>query len=142
MPRIRCGAFRPAEPVDPRQQVGGDALHHPMHLAEDVGVQAAEIGHAGRGAHATEKSVALDQQRPPSGARRADRGCNAGRAAAKHHHVIFAIERTCRAGSSIVLARIISALNKVDWADYELMRIAVQSTKLCNQLSQIEKGER
>jgi hypothetical protein len=33
----------PIEPVDPRQQVGGDALHHPMHLAMDIGVQPAEI---------------------------------------------------------------------------------------------------
>ena len=55
--------IQPIEPVDPRQQVGGDPLHHPMHLAMDVGMQPAKIRHARGGAHAAEKAVALDQQR-------------------------------------------------------------------------------
>ena len=54
---------QPAEPVDPTKQIGGDALHHPVHLAMDVGVQPAEIRHARRRAHAAEKAIALDQQR-------------------------------------------------------------------------------
>ncbi len=34
---------QPVEPIDPRQQIGGDALHHPMHLAMDVGMQPAKL---------------------------------------------------------------------------------------------------
>ena len=84
---------QPAEPVDPRKQVGGDALHHPMHLAMDIGMQPAEIRHARGRAHAAEKAVALDQQRAPPGARGGDRGRDAGRTAAEHGDFIFAVER-------------------------------------------------
>ena len=70
----------PVEPVDPRQQIGGDALHHPVHLAMDIGMQPAEIRDAGGGAHAAEKAIALDQQRAPTGPRGGDRGCDARRA--------------------------------------------------------------
>ena len=51
-----------AEPVDARQQVVGDAVDHLLDLAMHIGVQSAEIGDAGGGAHAAEKAVALDQQ--------------------------------------------------------------------------------
>ena len=60
--------IQPAEPVDPCQQLGGNALHHPMHLAKHIGMQPAEIGHPRRRAHAAEKAIALDQQRAPAGA--------------------------------------------------------------------------
>ena len=52
---------QPAEPVDPAEQFGGDALHHAMHLAMDIGMQPAEIRHPRRRPHAAEKAVALDQ---------------------------------------------------------------------------------
>ena len=51
-----------AEPVDARQQLVGDAMHHLAVLAMDVGMQPAERGDAGGGAHAAEEAVALDQQ--------------------------------------------------------------------------------
>ena len=63
--------IEPAEPVDAPEQLGGDALHHPMHLAKNIGMQPAEIGDARRRPHAAEKAVALDQQRAPAGARAA-----------------------------------------------------------------------
>ena len=88
----------PAEPVDPRQQLGGDALHHPVHLAENIGVQPAEIGHARRRPHAAEKAVALDQQRAPPRARGSHRGGDAGGAAAEHDDFIFAVERNLTGG--------------------------------------------
>ena len=83
----------PAEPIDPRQQIGGDALHHAMHLAMDIGVQPAEIGHARGRAHAAEETITLDQQRAPPGARGGNRGGDAGRPAAEDGDVIFAVER-------------------------------------------------
>ena len=88
----------PAEPVDPRQQIGGDALHHPVHLAMNIGMQPAEIRDARRRAHAAEKAVALDQQRAPPGARGSDRGGDAGRPAAEHGDFIFAVERNLAGG--------------------------------------------
>ena len=81
----------PAEPVDPRQQIGGYALHHPMHLAMDIGMQPAEIGHPRRRAHAAEKAVALDQQRAAPGARGRHRRGDPGGAAAEHRDFIFAV---------------------------------------------------
>ena len=84
---------QPAEPVDPRKQIGGDALHHPVHLAMNIGVQPAEIRHARGRAHAAEKAVALDQQRAPPGARGGDRSRDAGRPAAEHGDFIFAVDR-------------------------------------------------
>ena len=51
-----------AEFVDARQQIVGDAMHDLFDLAMHVGMQAAEIGDAGRRAHAAEKAVAFDQQ--------------------------------------------------------------------------------
>ena len=83
----------PVEPVDPREQIGGDALHHPMHLAMDIGVQPAEIRDACGRAHAAEKAVALDQQRAASGARGGHRRGDARRPAAEHGDFIFAVER-------------------------------------------------
>ncbi len=52
-----------AEPVDACEQFVGDAVHHLTVLAMHIGVQPAERGDAGGGAHAAEKAVALDQQR-------------------------------------------------------------------------------
>ena len=83
----------PAEPVDPRQEIGGDALHHSVHLAMDIGVQPAEIGHSRRRAHAAEEAIALDQQRAAPRPRGSHRGGNAGGAAAEHRNFVFAIER-------------------------------------------------
>ena len=88
----------PVEPVDPRQQVGGDALHHPMHLAMDIGMQPAEIRHARGRAHAAEKAVALDQQRAAPGARGSHRRGDAGRTAAEDGDFIFAVERNLARG--------------------------------------------
>ena len=82
-----------AEPVDARQQFVGDAVHHLAVLAVDVGVQAAERGDAGGGAHAAEKAVALDHQRLAAVRRGRCRGRDAGRSAAQHHHVVFAPHR-------------------------------------------------
>ena len=84
---------QPAEPVDPREQLGGDALHHPMHLAIDIGMQPAEIRHARGRAHAAEKAIALDQQRAPPRPRGGDGSGDAGRSAAEHGDFILAVER-------------------------------------------------
>ena len=97
-PENQMRRVQPAETVDPSQQIGGNALHHPMHLAMDIGMQPAEIGHARGRAHAAEKAIALDQQRAPPGARRSDRGGNAGRSAAEHGDFIFAVERNLACG--------------------------------------------
>jgi hypothetical protein len=53
----------PAQPVDAAEQIVGNAVHHLPKLAMHVGMQAAEIGHASRRAHAAEKAIALDEQR-------------------------------------------------------------------------------
>ena len=45
------------------EQVVGDAVDDTSNRAVHVGVQAAEVGHAGRRAHAAEKAVAFDEQR-------------------------------------------------------------------------------
>ncbi|MEY9731077.1 hypothetical protein ABIA07_006978 [Bradyrhizobium yuanmingense] len=79
--------------IDPRQQLRRQSLHQPPVLAMDIAVEAAEIGDAGRCAHAAEKAVALDQQRLPPRARRCGRRHDAGRPAAEHDDFIFAIER-------------------------------------------------
>ncbi len=54
---------------DPTQQIVGDPVHHLIDPAETIGVQAAEIGHARGGAHASQEAVAFDKQcrgtRPP-----------------------------------------------------------------------------
>ena len=79
-----------AEPVDPRQQFIGDAVHHLAVLAMDVGIEPAEAGDAGGGAHAAEEAVALDHQRLAAERRGRCSGRDAGRPAAQHHHVVFA----------------------------------------------------
>ena len=89
---------QPVEPVDAIQQVGGDALHHAMHLAMDVGMQPAEIGDARGRAHAAEKAIALDQQRAASGPRGRNRRRNARRSAAEDDDFIFAVERNVARG--------------------------------------------
>ena len=88
----------PAEAIDALEQIGGDALHHPMHLAMDIGMQPAEIGHARRRAHAAEEAVALDQQRAPARARGSHRGGDAGRPAAEDDDFILAVERDLARG--------------------------------------------
>ena len=75
------------------KQLGRDALHHPMHLAMDIGMQPAEIRDARRRPHAAEESIALDQQRAAPRARRSHRGRDAGRPAAEHGDFILAVER-------------------------------------------------
>jgi hypothetical protein len=89
---------QPAEAIDASQKFGRYALHHPVHLAENIGMQPAEIGDARRRAHAAEKAVTLDQQRPPPRPRRRDRSRNPGRPAAEDCDVIFAIERDLARG--------------------------------------------
>ena len=88
----------PAETVDARQQFGGDALHHAVHLAMNIGMQPAEIGHARRRAHAAEKAITLDQQRAPARARGRDGRGDAGGAAAEHGDFVFAVERDLARG--------------------------------------------
>ena len=82
-----------AEPVDARQQIVGDAMHDLTDIAVHIGMQPAEIGDAGGGAHAAEKAVALDQQRfAPERAGRRSRG-DAGGAAAEHDDLVSAEDR-------------------------------------------------
>jgi hypothetical protein len=65
----------PAERVDPRQQIIGDAVHDLANVAMHIAVQAAEIGHARGGAHTAEKAVTFDQKRlAPKSAGRGDAG--------------------------------------------------------------------
>ncbi len=83
-PKDQMRHVEPAQTIDPRQQVRRDALHHPMHLAMNIGVQPAEIRHARRCPHAAEESITFDQQRAPPRARRS---------AAEHDDFILAIQR-------------------------------------------------
>ena len=72
-----------AERVDAAEQIVGDAVHDLADIAVHIGVQPAEIGHAGGSAHAAEEPVALDQQRlAPERAGGGGRG-DAGRPAAR-----------------------------------------------------------
>ncbi len=89
---------QPAEPIDAIEQLGGYALHHPGHLAMDIGMQSAEVRHPRRRAHPAEKPIALDQQRAPPRTCRGDRGGNAGRSTAEHGDFIFAVERNLACG--------------------------------------------
>ena len=82
---------QPAELVDATKQVGRDALHHPVHLAMHIGMQAAEIADARRRPHTAEKAVTLDQQGTPAGARGSHRRSNAGGAATEHGDFVFAV---------------------------------------------------
>ena len=83
----------PAETIDPRQQLGGDALHHPVHLAMHIGVQPAEIRHARRRPHAAEKTVAFDQQGFAPRARRSDGGRDPRWPTAEYGDFIGAVQR-------------------------------------------------
>jgi hypothetical protein len=84
--------IQPAETIHARQQIGRDALHHPMHLAIDIGMQPAEIRHPGRRPHAAEESIALDQQRAAARAcGRHGRGDARG-SAAEDCDFVFAVE--------------------------------------------------
>jgi hypothetical protein len=88
----QMGRVQPAEPIDPRKQIGRDALHHPMHRAMHIGMQPAEIGDTRGCPHAAEKAVALDQERAPSRARGGYRRGDAGGAAAEDGDFILAID--------------------------------------------------
>ena len=90
--------IEPAEPIDPCQEIGGHALHHPMHLAEHIGVQPAKVRHPRRGAHAAKKAVALDQQRAAASARRSHGSSDAGGSATEHDDFVFAVERNLAGG--------------------------------------------
>ena len=74
-----------AQGVDALQQFVGDAAHHAADLAVDVGVQPAEVGDAGRRAHAAEETVALHEHGRAALARRRPGRGDARRAAAEHH---------------------------------------------------------
>ncbi len=75
------------EPAHPHQQVIRDAMHDLADVAKHVGMQAAEVRHAGGGAHPAEEAVAFGQQHPRAIAGGC-RGCaDAGGAAAQYHHV-------------------------------------------------------
>ena len=75
------------------EQLVGDAAHDPSVRAVHVGVQAAEVGDAGRRAHAAEEAVALDDERARAAPRRRRRRREAGRAAAEDDDVVLAPDR-------------------------------------------------
>jgi hypothetical protein len=81
----------PVEPADPCEQIGSDTLHHPTHLAMNIGVQPAKVCHAGSRAHAAKKAVALDQQRAPAGPRGSHGRGDAGWSATEDRDFIFAV---------------------------------------------------
>ena len=74
------------------EQFVGHAVHDLAYMAVHVGMQAAEVGHARRRAHAAQKAVAFDQQHVRAVACRAGRGEQAGGTAAEHHDFIFAVQ--------------------------------------------------
>src|SRR5450432_1660273 len=88
----------PAESVDAPEQLGGDALHHPMHLPKNIGMQPAKIRHPRRGAHTAEKTVALDQQRAPARACGSNRCGDPGGSAAEDDDFVLAVERDLAGG--------------------------------------------
>ena len=92
-PEDQMRRVEPVEAIDARQQLGGDALHHAMHLAMDIGMQPAKVSHPRRRAHAAEESITLDQQRAAPRPRRSHRGRDAGGPAAEHGHFILAVQR-------------------------------------------------
>jgi len=58
--------FRPVEPVDAIEQLGGYALHHPVHLAMDIGMQHRRSSSTPAAVPIPpRKPIALDQQRAP-----------------------------------------------------------------------------
>jgi hypothetical protein len=91
-PENQMRRVEPAETIDPAEQVRSDALHHPMHLAMDIGMQPAEIGDACGRAHAAEKAVALDQQRAAACARGSHGGGNTCGSAAEDNDFILAVQ--------------------------------------------------
>jgi hypothetical protein len=74
---------QPAELVDARQQIVGDAMHDLFDVAMHIGMQPAEIGDAGRRAHAAEESITFDQQHAPPVHASRSRGCDTGGTAAE-----------------------------------------------------------
>jgi len=90
-PENKMRRVETAETIDARQQIGGDALHHAMHLAMDIGMQPAEIRHPRRRPHAAEESIALDQKRPPPRARSSHGSGDASGSAAEHGDFILTV---------------------------------------------------
>ena len=97
-PKNQMRRVEPAEPIDAIKQFGRDALHHPMHLPINIGMQPAKIGHPRRRAHAAEKSISLDQQRAAACACRSHRRRDSGWSAAEDGHFILAVERNLPRG--------------------------------------------
>ena len=89
---------QPAERAHALQQVIGHAVHHLPDGSIHIGMQSAEIGHAGGGAHAAEETIGFDQQGRLPGFGRRRGSSDAGRAAAKHHNVVAAPDRRLAAG--------------------------------------------
>ena len=88
-------AVRRAERIDrlkARKHIVGNAMHHLAMLAVHLGVQAAEIGEAGRGAGAAEETVALHQDRRAPGSARRCRSGDAGGPAAQHDDLVLGEE--------------------------------------------------
>ena len=82
----------PAQSINPAQQIIGYTVDDLTHLPVHVGVKSTEIGHARSGPHATEKSIALDQQYTPPRATGRDGGGDTSRPAAQHDHFVVAVD--------------------------------------------------
>ena len=94
--RVRC--LQSAEGVDAAQQVIGETVHDLVDGAEPVGMQAAEIGDAGGGAHAAEEAVALHQQGRGARSRGGSGGGDPGWPAAQDDDVERAEDLGCAGG--------------------------------------------
>ena len=97
----------------------------------DIGMQPAEIRHASGRAHAAEKSVALDQERPPPGTRGRHRRRNPRGSATEDGDFIFAVQRNLASGFFNGFGRHGSDPIPDDFVsrDYELTRSGLQSGK-------------
>src|SRR5262245_33465640 len=82
-----------AEPIDPRQEVIGHAMHNPPDIAVNVGEEAAEIGDARRRPCPAEKTVPLDQDGPATVSRGRCGRRNAGGTATKDDNLVIAVDR-------------------------------------------------
>jgi len=97
---------QPAEPVDSGQQISGNPLHHPVHLAMDIGMQPAKIRDARGRAHAAEEAITLDQPsvRRPARAAATAAAMRRGPRPARRRHIRHRAG-IWRAGSSMVFGR-------------------------------------
>ncbi len=89
----RVRLLEPAQALHAIEQVVRHAVHHSLDVAVHVGVQAAEVGDAGGGAHAAQEAIRLDQQGLAASARGRGGGGDAGGATAHHDHVELAPDR-------------------------------------------------